>query len=166
MNLSLLMELFYPGEPIFKARHRTRIVQGKGGKAFAQTYTPKETREGEQSFAEFVRQAMPSGFFIRNTPIFAHLTVMRVKPKSKKKHEHYPEGKPDWDNHCKAILDSLNGVVYDDDSHVVGVEGWKVYADRPGVYLKLYRVDGPRFDAEDIQDMIGCKPLFDLSQAF
>lgn len=166
MNISLLMELFYPGEPIFKERTRASAFKGKDGKVRARVYTPESTIEGQESLKSFIRRVLPAGFFIKNTPLYLKFVVMRTPPASARKKDFYPLGKPDKDNYEKAIADSLNGIVIDDDSRIVGGEGWKQYAPRPGIYLALYRVEGVRFDTEDIKDMIGCQPLFDLSHTF
>ena len=41
----------------------------------------------------------------------------------------YCDKKPDIDNILKSIQDGLNGVAYDDDSQVVGVESYKLYTE-------------------------------------
>jgi Holliday junction resolvase RusA-like endonuclease len=41
----------------------------------------------------------------------------------------FPTKKPDSDNICKAILDSLNEVAYHDDSYVVELVASKYYTD-------------------------------------
>ena len=50
-------------------------------------------------------------------------------PKSRKdvKVGDYYSQKPDIDNLCKAIQDSLNGIAYDDDSQIVILESVKVW---------------------------------------
>ena len=37
----------------------------------------------------------------------------------------------DLDNLIKFVLDALNGVLYDDDSRIVGINAYKVWADDP-----------------------------------
>lgn len=48
-----------------------------------------------------------------------------------------PIGKPDCDNLIKAIFDSLNGIVWRDDSQIVRAEVTKVYASRPGALVTV-----------------------------
>ena len=50
-------------------------------------------------------------------------------------------GKPDLDKLCRAVLDALTGVAWDDDSQVVGILATKTYAvtesDPAGVHVTL-----------------------------
>ena len=48
-----------------------------------------------------------------------------------------PTKKPDLDNIAKAILDSLNGIAYKDDSQIVSLLISKKYSDRPRVEITL-----------------------------
>ena len=48
-----------------------------------------------------------------------------------------PTKKPDLDNIAKAILDSLNGIAYKDDSQIVSLLISKKYSDRPRVEIAL-----------------------------
>lgn len=49
-----------------------------------------------------------------------------------------PTGKPDWDNLAK-VTDSLNGVVWRDDSLVVRGVVTKLYSDRPRLEISVWR---------------------------
>lgn len=48
-----------------------------------------------------------------------------------------PTTKPDIDNSIKAILDSLNGIVYKDDSQVVTIIANKYYSEVPRVEVQI-----------------------------
>lgn len=66
------------------------------------------------------------------------MTLFLDRPKShfnskglvKPKPPYYVTGKPDVDNYAKAVMDALTNLgIWKDDSQVVGLEVWKVYAD-------------------------------------
>jgi Holliday junction resolvase RusA-like endonuclease len=61
---------------------------------------------------------------------FFHRPKLTKKEKALNLPKHmFPTKKPDSDNICKAILDSLNGIAYHDDSYVVELVGSKYYTD-------------------------------------
>ena len=52
----------------------------------------------------------------------------------------YYNHKPDLDNLAKIILDSLNGIAFDDDKQVVKLEVEKYYSDRPRAEIWLTEI--------------------------
>jgi len=63
-------------------------------------------------------------------------------PQIKKPTKPYPTGKPDVDKLSRAILDSLTGIAYEDDSQVVKLTAQKVYTyAAPGVYITVSALD-------------------------
>lgn len=117
--------LVIPGNPVGKARPRVT----RSGVA----YTPKKTREYEQKVAWIARswwrgrRPIPKG-----VPVIIHITSLYSRPKSNKLSEERcwcPKGGTyaDLDNLVKAIKDSLNGLVYEDDCQVVGVIARKMH---------------------------------------
>ena len=54
--------------------------------------------------------------------------------------------KPDIDNIEKSILDSLNGLAYEDDSQIISLYGEKRYSDIPRVELKIKEVKWTNVD--------------------
>src|SRR5699024_2921197 len=82
-------------------------------------------------------------------PLVVELDVYRQRPKStskkrrKLKNERVirPVVKPDIDNYSKGILDSLNGIVYKDDSQVVSLIANKYYSDNPRVEIRVSKLD-------------------------
>ena len=46
-----------------------------------------------------------------------------------------PLKKPDCDNIAKIILDSLNGVLYDDDKQITSIIVYKKYSENPNVTI-------------------------------
>ena len=125
-----------PGTPGSKGRPRFRSV-GK----YVQTYTPDKT----VVYENFVRQMwLQTKHPKLEGNIVATIEAIFPIPKSvsKKKHEAmvtapYPK-KPDADNIAKAILDSLNGIAYDDDSAVTSLTVKKRYGEEPKVIVSLY----------------------------
>jgi crossover junction endodeoxyribonuclease RusA len=70
----------------------------------------------------------------------------------------YPVVPPDIDKLIRAVQDSLTGVVYDDDSQVIRVLAWKVYADTrvPGAFIRvneLSQFDNAAFQSFDFLDL-------------
>ncbi len=69
-----------------------------------------------------------------------------------------PTVPPDIDKLIRAVQDSLTGVVYDDDSQIIRVLAWKVYADHrvPGCFVRvneLSQYDNGAFQSFDFLDL-------------
>lgn len=64
-----------------------------------------------------------------------HLTFTLAKPKTVKRNE--PFVRPDIDKLCRAVLDGLTGVAFDDDQQVTHLIAHKVYAEKQGVYIRI-----------------------------
>ena len=64
-----------------------------------------------------------------------HLTFALTKPKTVKRNE--PFVRPDIDKLCRAVLDGLTGVAFDDDQQVTHLTAHKVYAEKQGVYIRI-----------------------------
>ena len=59
------------------------------------------------------------------------------KKKKESKHGQYCDNNADVDNYLKAILDSLNEVVYVDDRQIVEVYAKKIYSDKPCIEFNM-----------------------------
>lgn len=129
------VEFTVPGVPVGKGR--PRFVRATG-----RTYTPDKTLVYENWVRECWRNA--------NAPklqgeIWAFITAYFPIPQSttKEKRKAMSEGeiwygkKPDSDNVAKAVLDSLNGIAYNDDSQVTYLVVSKLYSDDPRCAVKL-----------------------------
>ena len=71
-----------------------------------------------------------------------------------------PTVPPDLDKLIRAVQDSLTGVVYDDDSQIIRVLAWKVYADtrEPGAFVRvneLSQFHNVAFQSLDFLDIAG-----------
>lgn len=131
-----------PGEPQGKGRPRV----GKVG-AHARMFTPAKTAAYEGLVAQIAQQAM------RGTPLLLEacrieLDVLCSVPASWSQRKQRdalagsirPAKKPDADNVLKAIFDGMNGVVWKDDVQAVDVLVRKVYAQTPGVRVRVAEV--------------------------
>jgi len=84
--------------------------------------------------ASVASAAYAAGAKVLHGPIFITVVFQFVRPKS-----HYTAkgalrdaaphhvGKPDIDKLCRAVLDALTGIAYQDDSQVVALDASKVY---------------------------------------
>ena len=80
-------------------------------------------------------------------PIKAKITAVFLVPKSytKKQKQQIEEKpfythKPDCDNIAKIILDSLNGLAYQDDSQITNLETNKIYGTEEKVIIELEEI--------------------------
>lgn len=120
------------------------VPQGKGRPRVTRngTFTPKKTRDYEKKVRDcYIAQG--GQMFPDDTPLFASITAIFPIPSSlSKKRRALFNGKrhckkPDADNVAKAILDSLNGVAYRDDSAVSSLIVGKSYGDDARVIVIL-----------------------------
>jgi crossover junction endodeoxyribonuclease RusA len=70
----------------------------------------------------------------------------------------HPVVPPDVDKLIRGVGDALTGVVYDDDSQIIRVLAWKVYADNrePGAFIRvaeLSQFDNTAFQSLDFLDL-------------
>lgn len=131
------LKFVVPGAP--KGKGRPRLT--KRGIA----YTPKDTAVYENLVKISFREVYPDWVPL-STPVHAHIYAYYPIPKSftkgnkQKAIEGFinPTKKPDADNIAKSILDSLNGIAYNDDAQVVYLEIDKSYSELPRVEVALY----------------------------
>lgn len=133
------MKIIIPGEAKGKARPRMSTRTGVA-------YTPKKTVLYENWVKECYCISKDRKHL--TGAIKSEIKVYMGIPKSvsKKKREEMIEGKirptkkPDIDNICKIILDSLNGIAYDDDKQIVECNIEKWYGEDPRVELNLEEI--------------------------
>ena len=116
-----VVELTFPGRPVPAARPR---VTRHGSR----TYDP---RAGEsRALRRLASQQLPgSGFDPLSGPLLAEMAFVFPRPKSLKGSGWKPHVvTPDTDNLVKFLLDSLNGVVYEDDRTITRLTAAKWYA--------------------------------------
>lgn len=129
------------GVPMVKKRPRASMRNGH-----AVVYTPKDT----VNYENLVRYTYQSDVGERLTGAI-EMTVKAYFPIpksiSKKKHEIMATEKEpclvhrDVDNVCKLLMDSINGVAFDDDKQIYKLTGEKYYSENPRVEVELKEYD-------------------------
>lgn len=120
-----------PGKPEGKGRPRF----ARRGK-FVTTYTDNKTRTYESKIKDIAMVAMGASMPL-TTPLEAFIYISYPVPASYSKvrkadclaNTERPTKKPDIDNVVKAVCDSINGVVYVDDTQIVDLHATKVYGE-------------------------------------
>jgi Holliday junction resolvase RusA-like endonuclease len=116
--------------------------EGKGRPRFARrgnfvtTYTDNKTKTYENKIRDIAMVAMGSSKPL-TTPLEAFIYISYPVPASYSKSRtkvcleglERPTKKPDIDNVIKAFLDSMNGIIYVDDTQVVELHSTKVYGE-------------------------------------
>ena len=131
----MAVKVIIPGEPKAKARPRMSTKTGRA-------YTPQDTVNYE-NWVKLCYQDQGKEYLEGELVATINAYYGIPKSTSKKKttlmlnDEIKPTKKPDLDNIVKAILDSLNGLAYKDDSQVVKVISEKFYSEQPRVELIL-----------------------------
>lgn len=137
----MTIEFFIPGEPRGKQRPRV-AVRGQ----YAHAYTPEQTTVYE-NLVKMMYLQQCAGQYLKGA-IKAEIVAYFPIPKSvsKKKRGQMLSGevkhtkKPDGDNIAKIVLDSLNGIAFDDDSQVCDQCVKKRYNVEVGVYVQLTEI--------------------------
>jgi Holliday junction resolvase RusA-like endonuclease len=137
------------GKPGHKARHRSRIVFPKKGKAFIHNYPDPDTEAYEKMIREYASLLM-RGRPPTERPVALLVHSFREIPESWSRAEKAralaghirPTSRPDWDNYGK-ITDALNEVVWKDDSQVVDGRSIKFYSDRPALRVEVREMVEP-----------------------
>lgn len=138
------------GAPVGKGRPRFT----RGGHA----YTPDKTRSYEQAVASAAKTEMGSRQPI-DGPVQMYFRAVFEIPKSwseKKRTDAIlgvirPTGKPDTDNLIKVVADSLNGIVYRDDSQITEISGSKRYGPQAFVTVTVKPIIGAVTDKANDQ---------------
>lgn len=131
-----------PGEAVAKGRPRVVTSHGRN-----LTFTPEKTKNFENLVKlMYVNQCKNQKL---EGSISATIHVFHSIPKSTSKKNrncwlmgrHPVTKRPDTDNIAKAVLDSLNGLAYNDDSQVAELYVTKEYSDRPRTMVILREID-------------------------
>lgn len=134
------LEFKIPGEPMGKQRPKFSR-QGQ----FVKTYTPQKTVNYENWVKLCFTQNFPYFVPYEDTRlrvfIYAYFPIPKSFSKSKKQMAKdkviSPTKKPDCDNIAKIILDSLNGIAYNDDKQVTELIVIKNYSEEPMVEVLI-----------------------------
>lgn len=126
------------GRPQGKGRPRYTV---RGGRVMA--YTPASTK----AYEEKIRQAWmeQDGRCFGTLPLALILRAYYPTPSKAHKSEreamlagHVPVvGKVDLDNLLKAVMDSLQGVAYDNDCQITYISATRAYSDNPRIEVDI-----------------------------
>lgn len=136
------------GEPVAKERARTVTTVSRRGRKRTHSYTPDKTASQEQNIALVYKSIYHGARFQRGISLSLSATFFFKIPKrtSKKNRdamlagELRPAHRPDVDNCIKTVADSLNKVLYEDDSQIVEMSGRKYYSDTPRTEVCVARI--------------------------
>lgn len=124
-----MIHINYPIDPVAKSRPR------KGRHGF---YTPKKTVDFEEAIFNYTRlnyQDHPL-----KGPLGVNLQFHKQRPKTKNEKEIWVITKPDLDNYIKAVLDAVNGVLWEDDKQIVEMTARKMYHHTGLIRLCVYEL--------------------------
>lgn len=98
------------------------------------SYTPARTKEFQNQVRMHAKKHAPKVLF--KTPLSLQCDFYIAKP-NRPKFIHAAV-RPDIDNYLKAIMDSLNGIIWVDDSLIVMVTTAKYYTtDKPEIFISV-----------------------------
>lgn len=144
----MAIKISVPLKPEGKARHRSRIVKGYNShgnhpEPYIREYADPKQAKHLFYFRRFLKRAW-KGRAVSTRPfrlgVIAFLPLPESKPKWFKelalKGEIQPTSKPDIDNIVKLVKDVANGIIWKDDSQVVGLlKTGKYYSATPKYVL-------------------------------
>lgn len=135
-----------PGPPRGKGRPRMRVITPKAGRSFAGVYTDAQTRNYEGMLRQVAAVAMGSRPLLSG-PLMVTVRALFPVPASWSRRKRSdalggllrPTGKPDADNLMK-VIDSCNGIVWNDDSQVVDMRVIKRYSEKPSLAIFVWTI--------------------------
>jgi Holliday junction resolvase RusA-like endonuclease len=113
---------------------------------FVTTYDPVKSKDYKQQVYQAALPHAPT------TPLVCPLCVeicaymeipkswSKAKQEAAREQKRLPISRPDVDNIGKSVTDSINGLIYKDDSQIVELNLRKVYADIPRVEVDIREV--------------------------
>lgn len=139
----MTITIVHSGPPRGKGRPRSRIARSRAGHSFIAVYTDAQTRKYEAGLRGAAIKVMgqrPPLAGPLSVVLRAFMPIPASWPKWKRlaaeQGKIYPTGKPDIDNILKE-LDSLNEVVWRDDSQIVVAAISKVYDVNPRLSIEI-----------------------------
>jgi len=130
------------GEPVAQGRPKAAVVKGR-----AIVYDPKKSRDFKRDVKAVAQAHVPERLLTGALILVAKIYRPVPKSFSKKKRaaalagEVLPITKPDLKNYVAGIEDSLEKVIYENDSQIVGYgDTGKFYGDPPRVEVEIREV--------------------------
>ena len=125
-----MKELYIETVPIPKGRPRFY-----GGHAV----TPEKTRKYEKLIRDSWTHGIVDAEYLTIDMVFKMPKPQSLSKKKQRELDGQPHvKKPDLDNFVKAILDSIQGVAFDNDSKVWCINACKEYAEEPSVWIGIH----------------------------
>lgn len=134
------------GEPMAKQSFRYAVRPKKDGTNFVSKYQPKKVVDKERNLAYDIKSQLAKDFTPFDCPLDVSITFTFPPPKSWSKAQKalfksgvrmYKDTKPDLDNLEKIVFDSMQGIVYINDSRVCEKRSRKVYGDIPSIVILI-----------------------------
>lgn len=143
------MKIIFYGEPTPKQSARFRTFK-KAGKTIVQSYHTKAIKDKYNSLKNQAISQVPKEHKLFDGPIGVKVLFVFPPLKSWKKSikeslalgaKIYKHTKPDLhDNLMKLPIDSLEGIVFTNDSRVAKVESEKIYGNEPRTEIEFYQL--------------------------
>ena len=120
------------------------VAQGRPRFARGRAYDPPKSKAYKELVALCSRRYFPEPLkgALKMQVVFS-IQMPKSLSKSKKvdvdKTPH--SSRPDIDNLCKALLDGLNGVAFEDDGQVVCLQAWKFWSSEPKIEIEVWTYD-------------------------
>lgn len=108
-----------------KPQGSTRAFIPKGWARAVITTDNKKLKPWRQEISGMAKNESRPEAWMEAQPLIVHLYFFLAKPKSTKRAR--PTTKPDIDKLARGVLDSLTGILFRDDSQVVGLRADKHY---------------------------------------
>ena len=128
------------GLPIAKGRPKFSTYGG-----FARAYTPKKTRDHEESIAIQAAKFRPEKLLSGALKLTIMFYMPILKSFSKKKrllaisNDIFPVKKPELDNLAK-VKDALNKIIWEDDSLIIEEHLYKHYSETPKTVITIEEI--------------------------
>jgi len=132
----VVVEFVVWGDPVGK---KAPYVYYNKKKKKHSSFTPKKARDYESYIALVANQHKPIAPL--DEPLAIEIIYYIPRPKSRASNKHkYPDRKPDIDNLDKLVVDSMEGIIFVNDSRIVMKKSMKLYGD-PRVEIKILTLD-------------------------
>jgi Holliday junction resolvase RusA-like endonuclease len=87
------------------------------------------------------------GFELMQGPLIVSIWFTMPRPPTVKRES--PSVKPDLDKMCRAVLDSLSGIVYKDDAQIIRIDAIESYESQTGAHIFVHHADTMRDDIHE-----------------
>lgn len=128
--MAVMIQFFVPGIP--KSTQTGSVI--RAGKRLIPT---RRNTPWAAAFGLVARQYKPSCPL--TTAVRVWMRFQFVRPKSVPM-RHWPIVRPDLENLCKGLTDSLNGVFWQDDAQITSLWLTKTYAEKAGVLVTIWKL--------------------------